>query len=126
MLPHDADSPLDSPFEPITGSELYTKAHEVFEAGDPLDALRLVDRALELGHVDADICLLKGQILHDLRRYDDALAWFDEAQAFSPRHADVLTWTARVHAARGRHRKALSLYRRVLTDDPFHAEAMPT
>ncbi|MGE0430806.1 MAG: tetratricopeptide repeat protein [Planctomycetota bacterium] len=119
---HMPEGPDDG-IGPVTGSEHYQRGVELFEQGRLRDALYHIDRALELMHVDADICLVKGQILFEMKQPDEAVDWLARAGQLNPLSADVQLWKGRAQHLMKRFRAALACFNRVLEVDPRNIDA---
>ena len=78
----------------LSAKELIVKGVEFQESGEFRNALSYFDRAvlrsIDSGGVEIDALILKGSALNALRKYDQALIYFDEALNVEPENFDAL------------------------------------
>jgi len=125
----DPLSEFDLPFAPVGDEErLWLRGRALHRAGD-LDASLETLRRLILSSRSADLraraLFEAGEIASDMRRFETALAHFEELDEVMP--DDSLAAAARVRAAdlyfdRGRYTEALSGYSRLRNEQPDSLE----
>jgi len=78
----------------LSAKELIVKGVEFQESGEFRNALSYFDRALirsiDSGRIEIDALILKGSALNALRKYDQALIYFDDALNVEPENFDAL------------------------------------
>jgi Flp pilus assembly protein TadD len=92
-------------------------------AGNPTAALRQADRALALNPRDAQIRFLRGVLLAEMKRDDEALEAFQRMNEDYPELADPLNNIAALQAAKGQLEAARASLEAALRNDPAHRAA---
>jgi tetratricopeptide (TPR) repeat protein len=95
----------------------------LFQRGDPAAAVEQIDRALKRNPNDVVALNNRGNALHALQRFDEALASYDRALALVPDYADALcNRSAALHELK-RYDEALAACDRIIALQPDYAEA---
>jgi tetratricopeptide (TPR) repeat protein len=95
----------------------------LFQRGDPAAAVEQIDRALKGNPNDVVALNHRGNALHALQRYDEALASYDRALALRPDYTDALcNRGAALHELK-RYDEALAASDRIVELQPDRAEA---
>jgi Flp pilus assembly protein TadD len=92
-------------------------------AGNPAAALQQAERALALNPRDAQIRFLRGVLLTELKRDDEALEAFQRMNEDYPELADPLNNIAALQAAQGQLEAARASLEAALRNDPAHRAA---
>jgi Flp pilus assembly protein TadD len=92
-------------------------------AGNPEAALQQADRVLALNPRDAQIRFLRGVLLTELKRDDEALEAFQRMHEDYPELADPLNNIAALQAAKGQLEAARASLEAALRNDPAHRAA---
>ena len=74
-----------------TSMELADKAEKLNAEGKYTEALESVNEAIKLDPELFNLYYVQGDILHQLRRYDDEVLAYEKGLAFDPENADILT-----------------------------------
>jgi putative PEP-CTERM system TPR-repeat lipoprotein len=94
------------------------RARAFAAAGDPTKAKAIVEEVLKARPADAEAQLLKGQLLLQDGRRDDALAVIKDAATKNPSSAEAQFALGRLYAARGDHSAAETAFQEVLRINP--------
>ena len=89
----------------------------------PKDALRALDASLEVRQNQPDIWHFRGVILAELQQTDEAIAAFDTAIGYSPRHEAAWFSKSMALFAQARYAAALEATEGVLKANPKRADA---
>lgn len=92
-------------------------------AGNPAAALQQADRALAANPRDAQIRFVRGVLLTELKREDEALEAFQRMHEDYPELADPLNNIAALQAAKGQLEPARAALEAALLNDPAHRAA---
>jgi Flp pilus assembly protein TadD len=92
-------------------------------AGNPAAALQQAERARALNPRDAQIRFLRGVLLTELKRDDEALEAFQRMNEDYPELADPLNNIAALQAAQGQLEAARASLEAALRNDPAHRAA---
>ena len=110
--------------EPVTASDFFHKGLEELQRGDYAEALKSIDNAISRNYFGADVALTKGEVLFELRRYEDALEWLERAVAMDPSvMGEASLFRARVYFEQGAFSRALSAINRAMEDVGSPGEA---
>ena len=82
--PNDLSPPLK---QEIGAEELYNQGIEKYKNGDLQGALSDYTKAVELGHVNADIYMRRGIIFYELELYKEAIEDFEKVIQLEPDHS---------------------------------------
>jgi tetratricopeptide (TPR) repeat protein len=74
--------------------------------------------------MDAETASLKGQYLHYLGKYEEALSSFDLSLELNPNDPDILTYRAEIYMHLGKHKEALADCNRSLNLQPNNNETL--
>lgn len=106
--------------EPVTASDYFHRGVDFLEKGEYQRALECVNAAIERNYFGADIALVKGEILFELERFDDALQWFQRAAELDDTlKTEALLWRGRVFMDMRQFGRALSAFNRVIELHPL-------
>jgi Flp pilus assembly protein TadD len=92
-------------------------------SGDLAGALQRADQALKTRPRDAQLRFVRGVLLADLKRNDDALAVFQQLHEDYPELPDPLNNLAVIHASQGRIDEARAALESALRNDAQHRNA---
>jgi Flp pilus assembly protein TadD len=92
-------------------------------AGDVRGALQRTDQALKARPRDAQLRFVRGVLLADLKRDDDAMAAFQQLHEDYPELPDPLNNLAVIHAGQGRIDEARAALESALRNDAQHRHA---
>jgi Flp pilus assembly protein TadD len=95
----------------------------LIRAGDLGSALQRAERASESNPRDAQLRFLRGVVLMDLKRDDEALVQFSRLGEEFPELPEPFNNLALLHARAGRLQAALGALETALRNDPGHAVA---
>jgi tetratricopeptide (TPR) repeat protein len=95
------------------------KALTLLQAGEPGQAVPLLDTIVERAPDWAEGWNKRATILYVLDEYDRSLADIDKVLALEPRHFGALAGRGLIHIAREDYRAALDDYRRARAVNPF-------
>jgi Flp pilus assembly protein TadD len=101
-------------------SDRMAEAQRLHAAGDLAGALTRVDLGLAERPRDAQLRFLRGVLLSEANRADEALAVFEQLSEDYPELADPLNNIAVLHAAAGRLDAARAALEAALRNDPQH------
>jgi tetratricopeptide (TPR) repeat protein len=99
--------------------DLMQKALTLLQAGEPGQAVPLLDTIVERAPDWAEGWNKRATILYVLDEYDRSLADIDKVLALEPRHFGALAGRGLIHIAREDYRAALDDYRRARAVNPF-------
>ena len=99
--------------------DLMQKALTLLQAGDPHQAVSLLDAIVERAPEWAEGWNKRATVLYVLDEYDRSLADIDKVLALEPRHFGALAGRGLIHIAREDYRAALEDYRRARAVNPF-------
>ncbi len=99
------------------------EVQRLIAAGDLSTALQRVDAALRAPRSDARLTFLRGVVLMDLRRDDEAIAVFQAMTQQYPQLPEPYNNLASLHARAGRWDPARIALETALRNDPGHALA---
>jgi tetratricopeptide (TPR) repeat protein len=101
----------------------FDKGADCARQGEPEKAIALLDKALTLEPANDMLWVLRGSLLYDLRRYDEAVDSHDRAIAIKPDYA--VAWYNRGIALfrLARYPDALASFDRALELNPEYADA---
>lgn len=99
--------------------DLMQKALTLLQAGEPRQAVSLLDAIVERAPEWAEGWNKRATVLYVLDEYDRSLADIDKVLALEPRHFGALAGRGLIHIAREDYRAALDDYRRARAVNPF-------
>jgi tetratricopeptide (TPR) repeat protein len=95
----------------------------LLQRGDPVAAVKQIDCALKINSNDVIALNNRGNAMHALQRFDEALASYDRALVLRPDYADALcNRGAALHELK-RYDEALAASERIIALQPDYAEA---
>ncbi len=97
-----------------TGRAFASRAHLYAIAGDTITALADFDKAIRINPDDEDIHMSFGQMLYELKRYDDADAIYSSVIEINPASVMGYMGLGRNAFASGNYNEALSQYDKVI------------
>ncbi|MCA8940553.1 MAG: tetratricopeptide repeat protein, partial [Planctomycetes bacterium] len=110
--------------EPLTASDFFHRGVDLLRIGEFEAALENINSAISRNYYGAEIALVKGEILFELMRLDEALEWFNRASDLDPNlQAEALLWKGRIFFERKHFGRALSALNRVIELMPMPGEA---
>ncbi|NUQ33446.1 MAG: tetratricopeptide repeat protein [Planctomycetaceae bacterium] len=110
--------------EPITASDYFQKGVEYLQNQQFDKALECVNNAIARNYFGGDIALVKGEILFELKRHDEALEWFNRAPELdNSLAAEATLWKGRVFFEKQQFGRALSAFNRVIDMTPMPGDA---
>ena len=83
----------------------------------------MLDRVLETDPAHADSWFLKGYVLYQMNRFDEALQVLDRALSLNPDLDEALVYKGLIVSSFGKHSEALALYDRALRIDTQYLTA---
>jgi Flp pilus assembly protein TadD len=108
---------------PLAHADALADVLRLQAAGEPSSALRQADNALLLTPRDAQLRFVRGVLLVELKRDDEALDAFQRLNEDFPELPDPLNNIAVLHAAKGRLEPARAALEGALRNDPQHRAA---
>ena len=106
------------------GTPVHDQAVALFRKGQVAEALGLLDRALREDPGALPPLILKGQLLHAARRFDEALLCYNRVTAVEPALAELWNERGALLSDMKRHAEAIESYDRALTARRDFAEAL--
>lgn len=103
---------------------LLNRTRSELAAGDAAAALATLDQPAARRQADADYWSLRGNVLHELDRFDDAIEAHRRVLTINPRSADGEADLANDLRQSGRSEEALTAYERALALAPGHSGAL--
>ena len=94
-----------------------------YQYNKPLQALELIDKAIEINPHDASALSNRGLVLKALTRFDEALVSYDKAIDIAPSYADAYCNRGAVLKALKRYDEAIISYDKAIEVLPTHASA---
>ncbi|WP_054871940.1 tetratricopeptide repeat protein [Caloranaerobacter sp. TR13] len=91
------------------------KAIELFEKGKELEALKYVNKGIDLDNLNSDLYNLKGRIFLSLFQYNKALEMFEKATEIDPKFYNAYFNKAITYEQIGQYKKAIENYDIVLS-----------
>ena len=101
----------------------YERAAAAFQAGNLAEAERGLREALRLHPRDARVLSLLGIVLDNLKRFEEAEAYYKTALAVVPDSPALLNNLGNHYLARGLQSQGEAIFRRVVARDPDHVNA---
>src|SRR5580704_10804491 len=107
------------PLDPSSPRILLSKAAALRKSRHPIGALECLEEALSIGSQDARTWTLKGDVLIDLGKYEEAIGCFEEAERID-RAFQASDWTIRADTfySLGRYAEAIVCYEKGTSADP--------
>jgi tetratricopeptide (TPR) repeat protein len=110
--------------EPVTASDYFHRGVDLLAKGEYSEALECLNTAISRNYYGADIALVKGEVLYELGRYDEALEWFDRiSQLDGSMVQEATLWRGRTFFEMGQFGRALSALNRVIATAAAPADA---
>lgn len=110
--------------EPVTASDYFHRGVDLLAKGDFAEALECLNTAISRNYYGADIALIKGEVLYELGRFEEALEWFDRASQLDGSMVQEATlWRGRTFFEMGQFGRALSALNRVIAGAAAPADA---
>ncbi|GAB4091280.1 tetratricopeptide repeat protein [Flaviaesturariibacter terrae] len=117
------DSLIARDKEGVHAEPYYFKGLYFEKKGNPAEALRWLDAAVQHDYNFIDAHMEKGQILYDAKRYNEALKTFQLALTITPTFADGYYWVGKCLEALGNKEDAKTNYQRAWGLDKSNKEA---
>lgn len=93
-------------------------------AREPGKSLRYIDEAIETDSQDPELYQIRGSILEELNRYQEALQTYKQALAFNPRNTKLRYAMGNVYEKSGRRTLGLREMEQILEETPDDAGAL--
>lgn len=122
--PEDPEPDEPKPAKTESVDSLIERGCRLVESGDASDGLELLRKAKARRSKDLDLLVCMGQGHAKQGRHRDALSSYDAALAISPRFAAALAGAARACDKLGDTKRAVDLYRRLLSVRPGDPKAL--
>ncbi len=106
---------------PTQGTSQTPQDHPPAEVMEQLAALQ---EQAEADPQDSQIRVAIGNAYYDMRRFDGAIPWYEEALLLTPENVDIRTDLGTAYLYTGNPIKAVALYQQSLEVQPDHAQTL--